>query len=224
MYRIGWIAPLFLLTACSVGAIFRQGAGLIAGELAKQGAPPQPWKSVPTGHERAPQPPLTLVPARADFTFIDHSDDRHYWIWLYHDLSQGGVLDDRVYVQEPGRFIRPATFEETSFALRHYDRVWRHRTVAGKLDYLRQEGEERMAITPRLLDELIHLKGYAVEELALNSLELEAQIRAMGAVGEDSERRRFIAIRLDETNYELNRARAELAQLRGHKRAIFSLR
>lgn len=205
----------FALTACTAEGIFLDIAQTGLSEAMRRGGDPQPWKLVPAAPELEPSPPSKLAPARADFSFIDHSTGRTYMIWLYQDHE---VLDQRVFVQEPNDYVRPASWDEAAFAYARLNSVWRHRDVPGKLEYLRQQPEDRQAIAPRLLDEFIHLKRGHVESLVGNALELEAQVRASKP---DDANRGFLATRLGETYRDLNRARLELAALEGRKRALY---
>lgn len=214
MRRLLCLLPL-ALTACTAEGLFINIAATALGEAAARGGDPQPWKSVPAVPKLEPPPPSRLVPTRADFTFIDHTTGRHYMIWLYQDET---VLDQIVYVQDPNDYVRPADPRETAFAYARFNHVWRHRGVEGKLAYLREQSEDRLAVAPRLLDEHIFLKRRHVEDLAANALELEAQVRAPRAGEED---RRFVTTRLAETYLALNQARLELAHLEGRKRALY---
>ena len=182
--------------------------------------PEKPWTSVPEVPPLPPRPPTRLVPAESDFTFIDHGTDRQYWISLYRDDQ---VSHNRVFVQDPGEIRRPATPAEASFAYLYFERAWGGRSVQGRLLYLQQRGKEPWPMPPRLMDELIDLKEQEVLELSENALELESQIRAMGAVGEEGDHRTFVAVRLDSTYRELGRAQSELDSLKRRKFLIYSL-
>lgn len=213
----GFLLAAALVAGCAE-SIALSGGFIAARALIDDSQAPGPWYSTPTGHVPPPEVPMVFIPERADFSFLDEATDRRYWIQLYQDHE---VLADRVTVHDPGGDVRTATFEETSFAYAYYKHHWRHRSQADRLEYLRRPPNTRQAVPAPLLHEHIRLKEHEVGELAANALELEAQFRALGPTGEPVEKRRFVALRLDETRRELARAEGELALLRDTKAVLY---
>src|SRR3972149_5268703 len=125
MRRILVLLPI-ALTACTAESVFLGIASTGLNEAMRRGGEPQPWKSMPQAPELEPPPPSKFVPTRPDFTFIDHTNGRTYMIWLYQDDE---ILDQKVTVQDPNDYIRPATAGEAAFAYAKFNAVWRHRGV-----------------------------------------------------------------------------------------------
>jgi hypothetical protein len=208
------------LGGCAGAAVLGTGVVSTVPGLLHAYEPPRPWEALPPKPWIPPEPPSRLVPARPDFTFIDYSTGRQYWLWLYEDEQ---VRDNKVFVQDSGDFMRPATLEESAFAWAHFERVWRSRSFQERIEYVSRPPQERWGISPLLVDAWIAQKRRSVEELAARALERQAQLWGMAAAGQTGAPRGLLALELDETYGELARAQAELAQIEQLKRAVFAL-